>query len=164
MNRREIEMGRTPEPERELRLRNSRRANDRRGAETHLASFDRTPPAWLADEGLESWNTLAPMMDDANILTAADVGALARYCVLLARWRAAESAIATGGATYTTGSGIVRARPEVASAATLAGHLARLEAELCLTPAARARARMTAPIPSSKSSNAATDKSRFFRN
>lgn len=73
-----------------------------------------------------------------RVLTKADGNALARYCKLWSRWRAAEKFLDKHGTTY-DGDGGLRSYPQVRESSMLVGHLARLEQQFGLTPAARAR-------------------------
>ena len=47
------------------------------------------PPEWLSDVALEHWRTLAPELDEAGVLTAADGHALALLCAAHSDWRVA---------------------------------------------------------------------------
>jgi phage terminase small subunit len=48
-------------------------------------------PGWLKEPemalALEHWNVLAPMLLDAGVLSAADLGALGMLCLCYQRWR-----------------------------------------------------------------------------
>src|SRR5579862_7191508 len=83
-------------------------------------------------------------MQEMGILTRADSYALARFCQLYARWVRAEKFIQKYGTSYPLkdGNGKVKCFapfPEVAMAQKLSASLTKLERELGLTPAARAR-------------------------
>jgi P27 family predicted phage terminase small subunit len=79
-----------------------------------------------------------------RVLAAVDRNALARYCTLGSRWKAAELFLQKHGSVYTLKdeAGSVRCVqqfPQVAIAHRLALALSRLEAEFGMTPSGRAR-------------------------
>jgi P27 family predicted phage terminase small subunit len=97
-----------------------------------------------------------------GVLTRAEQWVLTLYCRLWSRWKAAEETLMQEGSTYTLkdSKGEVRyigQRPEVAIARNLAQQLARLGAELGLSPSARTR--IEAKPPEDK---AVDDKRKFF--
>jgi P27 family predicted phage terminase small subunit len=79
-----------------------------------------------------------------RVLAAVDRNALARYCTLWSRWKAAELFLQKHGSVYTLKGedGSVRCVqqfPQVAIAHRLALALSRMEAEFGMTPSGRAR-------------------------
>ncbi len=99
------------------------------------------PPSWVDGEALELWNQFAPPLQAARLLTAADVGAFARYCVNFVRWLD-KIAKLKGGETYqiTTASGVVdRAKPEFLIADRLERMLMAVEDRFGLNPMERQR-------------------------
>ncbi|HLI51909.1 MAG TPA: phage terminase small subunit P27 family [Thermomicrobiaceae bacterium] len=101
------------------------------------------PPAWLKGEGRKAWRWLAPALQEMNILTNADPHALALLCDAYAEYLAARAVIRDEGMTYTTfstsGSKMVRARPEVAIAADAWRRVNQMMQQFGLTPSSRAK-------------------------
>jgi P27 family predicted phage terminase small subunit len=101
------------------------------------------PPEWLSDVALGHWQTLAPELDAAGVLTVADGHALALLCEAHADWRAACEAIELHGETYTrttaAGKSTVVARPEVAMRSDAWSRMKSMLAEFGLTPTSRSR-------------------------
>lgn len=100
-------------------------------------------PAWLLPEARREWRRVRPELERLGLLTVVDGVALAGYCQSYARWREAEAAIDEHGATFTTDTGYVGVRPEVAIAQRSLQMLRAFCAEFGLTPASRGR--MTLP-------------------
>jgi P27 family predicted phage terminase small subunit len=101
-------------------------------------------PAWLDEQGKNTWGQLVPQLEAMGVLREVDANALGRYCVLWGRWRAAEDFLQKNGSVYTLKdeAGKVRAVmqfPQVSIAHKLALALARLEAEFGMTPSSRSR-------------------------
>jgi P27 family predicted phage terminase small subunit len=57
-------------------------------------------PKWLDDKAKETWAQLVPQLDRMGVLAKIDGNALARYCRLHSRWRAAEDFLQQQGDTY----------------------------------------------------------------
>ena len=77
-----------------------------------------------------------------GLLTLADAKAVERYAEIYSRWRDAEGTIREFGQVMRVlkddGSVVPKKNPAVAIASDLIAHLARLEGQFGLTPAARA--------------------------
>jgi P27 family predicted phage terminase small subunit len=135
--------GPKPTPTAELRLRGTARADRARDEPTPAPGVPRCP-AWLDDHAKHAWRQLVPQLVTMRVLAAVDRNALARYCVLWGRWKAAELFLQKNGSVYTLkdSNGAVRCVqqfPQVGIAHRLAAALSRLEAEFGMTPSARAR-------------------------
>ena len=156
--------GPAPTPTPILQLRGSRRVTKRR-SELEAKGPPGTPdcPDWLDADAKAKWFQLVPRLEQMGVLTLVDEGAVARYCHLWVRWRAAEDFIKKHGEMYPIKDDKGRTKcvqpwPQVATANKLAMQLTRLEQEFGLTPAARTRIhvpRPAAPLDSSKA--------RFFK-
>ncbi len=151
--------GPAPTPTPKLALAGSRRANRNRNEPQPEAS-DLTPPEWISEEAKQVWAEVAPQLDRRGVLKRIDEDALARYCQLWSRWKAAELFIARHGETYPIKDGqgnvkYIQQLPQVAIASKLAQQLTRLEQEFGMTPSARTRIEVDMPAPK-------TDKGRFF--
>ena len=87
-------------------------------------------PSWLNAEAKKAWRSLVPQLAAMRVLTRIDGHALARYCLLWARWRKAEEFIEKHGDTYPVkhrGELLLKTFPQVRNADRLATQLARLE-------------------------------------
>ena len=101
-------------------------------------------PQWLNKDARAVWKQIVPKLCALHILGRIDQNALARYCTLWARWRAAELFIEKNGTSYPihTETGKVKYHaqfPDVAIAHHLAGQLTKLEGEFGMTPASRSK-------------------------
>jgi P27 family predicted phage terminase small subunit len=100
------------------------------------------PPDWLDRVGKHAFRWLVKHLDQMGVLTLSDSKALERYCQIYARWREAEALLRVHGQVMLVkredGSEVPRKNPAVAIASDLSHQLARLEADLGLTPASRA--------------------------
>ena len=150
--------GPAPTPTPILQLRGSKRVTKRRN-EIEAKGPPGTPdcPDWLDADAKTKWFELVPRLEQMGVLTLVDQGAVARYCHLWVRWRAAEDFIKKHGEIYPLKDDKGRTKcvqpwPQVATANKLAQQLTRLEQEFGLTPAARTRIHVkpAAPIDSSK--------------
>jgi P27 family predicted phage terminase small subunit len=112
-----------------------------------LASpIDLSPPQRLPASAAETWRAVVGTMARAGTLDAAVLPAVERYCTLIARWRAAEAAIAAEGVVIEAPRSKVRSvNPWISISRNTAAQAAKLEAELGLTPARRGSARQAAP-------------------
>ena len=151
--------GPAPTPTQKLALAGSWRAN-RNKAEPQPEAPSATPPEWVSEDAKACWAEVAPQLERMGVLKRIDENALARYCQLWARWKAAELFIARHGETFhiKNDDGSVRyiqELPQVAIVSKLSQQLTRLEQEFGMTPSARTRIEVDMPP-------AVTDKSRFF--
>lgn len=105
------------------------------------------PPSFLHPLAVEHWHFVAPDLYGMGVLSRIDVAVFAAYCQCFARWRIAEEAIAkdakkrgnkaTSGLTVKTKNGNVIQNPMLSTANAAFRDMAKLAAELGLTPSAR---------------------------
>ena len=106
-------------------------------------------PAWLARHGAEAvrcWDYNVPILARMGVLAHVDLDALARYCVLWARWREAADYVAKNGPTMESLKGgdadnpiyEVKDHPAMARTLRLNEQLSKLEAKFGMTPSDRA--------------------------
>ncbi len=136
--------GPPPQPThlRVLRGNPGKRAINRREPSPSLA----TPvcPRWLRPEAKSAWRRMIPRLAGMRILTHVDQDALAAYCQIYARWKAAEEFIAQHGEVYPVRDekGNVRRMkvyPQVSIAAGLLQMLRFYQQEFGMTPSSRSR-------------------------
>lgn len=127
-----------------LKIRGSRRANDRPDGSTIAEMPD--PPSRLSGRALEVWHEYAPLIFNAKVLTLRDRNALARYCELTEQYEKALAFVQKYGTTYPStdaqGNTIFRRHSQAIEVRNLSAILARLEAAFGLEPSARASAGM----------------------
>ena len=124
------------------------------------------PPEWLTAGAKRFWRKVAPQLEGAGIATGLDVACFAALAEAYASWRGALARIAEHGPTYSTLSGLVRPRPEVAMAARAERSMAALLAEFGLTPSSRTRLGVElprAPGPLRQLIEQGKDPARFFK-
>jgi P27 family predicted phage terminase small subunit len=97
------------------------------------------PPAHFSADAIAEWNTLAAEMVQRQILTASMVGVLETYIVALWTVRQCQAAIAQHGLMVNTAHGMLKPNPASGIMAKAMETVARLSAELGLTPAARSK-------------------------
>ena len=155
------ERGPAPTPTAILKRRGSRCRNAAH-SEPQPETTRPTCPRWLNKTAKAAWRQLVPLLETQGTLARIDGNALARYCVLWARWVQAEQVIESKGSTYPLldEAGNVRCiqqRPEIAIANRLAAVLGKLESEFGMTPSARTRISVPAPAKD------ASPKAKFFK-
>ena len=101
-------------------------------------------PQWATEEARLCWEHNSAMLGAMGLLSRTDQALLVRYCQTWGRWVEAEKFLAQRGATYPLRdeSGKVRCLqqwPQVSIANKLSQQLLRMEQDMGLTPAARAR-------------------------
>lgn len=163
--------GPAPTPTPLLQLRGSWRANKNRNQPEPPQRMPRAPDfiRHRSDEYM-AWKYLAERLHRLGLLTEIDRNALARYCVLWARWRKAEEFIEKHGDTHPVRKVIkdeqgnekvvvlgFKPFPQVRLAGDLADRLLRLEQQFGLTPASRPQIQV--PVKQAED----TSKARFFR-
>ncbi|MFO0931138.1 MAG: P27 family phage terminase small subunit [Planctomycetota bacterium] len=149
--------GPSPTPTRLLQLRGSWRAKQRVNEPRPRRTRPR-PPATLGAEAKKGFLSLVRQLYAQHVVVGLDAQSLARYADLLVDyWKAAEF-VAKHGAVYVVrgkparegeqGPAIgFRPYPQMALKIALASELLRLEREFGLTPSARARVEVEAPVP-----------------
>ncbi|MFD4320121.1 phage terminase small subunit P27 family [Streptomyces sp. NPDC058548] len=81
-----------------LRVLHGDRADRINRDEPQPAEGDIAPPAWLREDAIEVWDTLADQLTATGVLTPWDVEAFANWCDAVARRREAAEHVAAEGA------------------------------------------------------------------
>ena len=97
------------------------------------------PPAWLTDAQLTEWKRLVQILHPIKLLTEADADLLALYCQHYAVWRKANKELESVGFVTMTDKGYPLLTPWLSISMQAAKQMARLLAEMGMTPAARTR-------------------------
>jgi len=139
--------GPAPTPTAILASRGSRRAAARKDEPAPDATVP-APPKWLTRQERTTWRTVAKRLLAMRVLDSIDGFALSRYCRLWTRWSEAADWIKKNGEVYipsdANGSpGKPAAWPQVAIVQRLEEQMRRLEAEFGMTPAGRARVKVS---------------------
>lgn len=100
-------------------------------------------PANLHVSMEEEWNTIAAELVERKLLTASMLGVLETYIVALWTVRECQKAIAEHGLLVTTAHQMMKPNPASGIMAKSMETVARLSAELGLTPAARSKSGFT---------------------
>ena len=101
------------------------------------------PPPWLAGASLDRWNEIVPMLVQLGVMTNADIGTIARYCVAHELYLVYLAEVRAGGDRITgfNPDGSVTYQ-QVAPPATLMNKyhefMLRVEQEFGMTASARA--------------------------
>lgn len=138
--------GPRPTPTAILESRGSRAVKKRKNEP--VPTGDVKCPAWLPAEAKKVWKIVVKHLEPMNILGSVDTNALARYCVLFAKWQACEKFIAENGMVRET---VVKGQltyvryPQAGIADKLSEQLTRLEREFGMTPASRVNMISTKP-------------------
>lgn len=112
------------------------------------------PPGWLEGVALERWTVLAPELEALGLLSVIDGDALAAYCQVWARWKAAEQAIVQFGQVIKTpekrnkdgavvSGGYPVQSPYIGIANKALAHVRAFEGEFGMTPSSRSRVHVT---------------------
>lgn len=135
--------GRKPEPTAVREQKEPVRSTHRpRPALPEIATGGVMPPKWLKREGLQIWNRLAPTLQSAKLLTAADAETFARYCRNFARWLKMQKEVDKEGEAYESESQwgkLKRVNPAFLIADRLERQLLAAEDRFGLNPAERQR-------------------------
>jgi P27 family predicted phage terminase small subunit len=131
-------LGRPPKPTNLKLLHGTARA-DRMKNEPGFRPGRPSRPQWLLPEAKREWNRIVPELESNGLLATVHRAALANYCQWWARWVQAEKALAEHGLTFTTESGYVQQRPEVAIAQKSAQLCKAFLVEFGLTPSSQTR-------------------------
>jgi P27 family predicted phage terminase small subunit len=102
-------------------------------------------PTWLDADAKREWRRVAPELERLGLLTGIDMAALAAYCQSYSEWKRYTAVIEKEGSTFTTDTGQIRARPEVAMGRKALADVRAWAIEFGLTPSARARMQITDP-------------------
>jgi P27 family predicted phage terminase small subunit len=125
-----------------------RRLNER---EPEFAQGVNECPAHLGKEARKVWERLAPMLDEAGLLTEGDAIALGNLCQAYATLQKAQAQLDKTGLLMKTPSGYVQQSPLVGIVNSAMQTITTLCREFGLTPAARSR--ITAAEPSAPVAN-----------
>jgi P27 family predicted phage terminase small subunit len=141
--------GPPPTPTAVLKMRGSRRANNRAGEPAPPAEIP-PRPAWLLPAAVEEWDRITPHLARLGILATIDLGVLATYCQCFAHWRAAEEWMQANGtvAVMRDDKGSIKWTapvPQFAIAQKALEKMMRAAAELGLSAASRARLSVKPP-------------------
>jgi P27 family predicted phage terminase small subunit len=118
-------------------------------------------PQWINKVAKDKWKAIVPELKAMGVLTYVDGDALANYCQIWARWRAAEEFIQRHGDVLPIKDDTGRVKylqqvPQVSIARNLVQVLNRYQQEFGLTPSARTRIH-------AKPQDKKNDKERFFK-
>ena len=105
------------------------------------------PPGWLTAEQLGEWKRLVRILHPTRVLTEADADLLALYCQHHAVWRRANKELDVSGFVITTDKGYPMQSTWLSISMQAAKQMARLLAELGMTPAARTRIQVSEETP-----------------
>lgn len=104
-----------------------------------------TCPDWLDTVGREAWGRVCDELNRLGLLTSVDGDTLGVYCKTFSRWFATIKFLDENGTTYTTDTGYIRERPEVAISLQLQKELREYAKELGLSPSARQKLEVEKP-------------------
>lgn len=141
--------GRTPKPTHLKVIAGNPGKRPLNAQEAHPASgaTPPDPPAHFTGEARAEWLRLAPELHRVGLLSNVDHNVLAAYCQCYARWRQAESALATmalsdpmsGALLIKTANGTLIQNPLVGTANKALASMLRFASEFGMTPASRSR-------------------------
>jgi P27 family predicted phage terminase small subunit len=138
--------GRTPKPTRLKILQGTFRPDRAQSDEMSVPIGTPSAPDVLNKTALAEWERLVPILSASRVLTEADRGTLASYCMAWARWVEAEKILTSKGMTTTSPKGYEMQRPEVSIASNAQKAMERLASHLGLSPAARTRVKAGPPV------------------
>ena len=148
--------GPKPTPTALLKMRGSRKA-DRNTDEPKPPKRDKIPaPSFLSKQAQKIWRKIYPIVRNMQVMTVADVNALAKYCETFAQWQVMSKFIQENGHTYkiyekdaegniTDTIRLVKKYPESDILLKLTERLNLQEQSFGLTPSARSRLVTTKP-------------------
>ena len=142
--------GPKPKPTSILKLGGSWRGNINRSEPKPSKKKTVRAPSYLNDEAKKIWDRIVPVLKDMQVLTHADVHALARYCDAYVLWIATCHFLNENGLAYiiyetdeigneTNQIRMVKKYPQADCYLKLSALLSRYEQEFGLTPSARSR-------------------------
>ncbi|NTD88659.1 phage terminase small subunit P27 family [Agrobacterium tumefaciens] len=120
-----------------------------RGAKATLKAIDGglkgvpKPPANWPEVEVSEWNLIASELIERKLLTASMLGILETYIIALWTVRECQKAIVEHGLMVKTAHGMLKPNPASGIMAKSMETVARLSAELGLTPAARSKSGFT---------------------
>ena len=132
--------GRKPTPSHLKVVRGTDRADRRNDAEPKLDRSRPSAPETMSDRGREAWGYVVGILDRMGIMTEADAMAVELLCEARSDWLSARDEIAaSGGETYTTEAGLIKAHPAVAMRNDAARRMQSLLAEFGMSPSSRSK-------------------------
>jgi P27 family predicted phage terminase small subunit len=97
------------------------------------------PPVWLPEPGKAEWRRVVPLLTERNILSKADLSALASYCVAFGQVQMCQEILNTEGLVIDSSQGR-RGHPAAQVQHRAQSQMRQYAAELGLTPVSRSRA------------------------
>lgn len=134
--------GRKPKPKVILEMLGSKHAAGKQ--DLPVPEGELICPANLNDAAKAEWNRIAPVLQQMRVVTVADQGILAAYCLAHARLIKAEAEVAKLGEVVKSPSGYPIQNPWLSVATRAAKDLKAAAVELGLTPSARTRVKVNA--------------------
>lgn len=132
--------GRKPTPSHLKVVRGTDRADRRNDNEPRPLRSRPSAPAHMTDRGREAWGYVVGILDRMGILTEADALAVELLCEARADWLSARDEIdRSGGETYVTDAGLIKAHPAVAMRNDAARRMQSLLAEFGMSPSSRSK-------------------------
>lgn len=98
-----------------------------------------TCPPHLDQTARAEWRRLSKILSDSQVLTLADRGVLAAYCVAWSRWVEAEEQVAIEGEVVKSPKGYPIQNPYLAIANRAIDQMIKIGASLGLDPSSRSR-------------------------
>ena len=96
-------------------------------------------PAWLPDHAKREWSRVAPILTERRVLTDADLGSLANYCLAIGQVQECQDALKSAGMFFTAENGAIRPHPAIRVQHSAFTNARQLAAEMGLTPVSRSR-------------------------
>ena len=137
--------GPRPTPTKLLKLRGSWRAKTRNGEpEPEVCIPDR--PTFLCEIALAEWDAVTHELETMGTAAKVDHATVESYCVVYARWRNAEAALAEQGTVVKSPNGYPILNPNLSVANEALRQMRAFAAELGLSPAARTRIKCSSSV------------------
>ena len=130
--------GRPPKPTRLKILEGNPGRRELNASEPHPTDGHVICPSWIDSYARRQWTRVLPTLP-SRLITDADVDMLALYCQAIADIRRYRVYLRRAGETYTTSTGRLAARPEIAMLAKARSDAVKLSNLLGLNPSARSR-------------------------
>jgi P27 family predicted phage terminase small subunit len=96
-------------------------------------------PAWLSKDEQAEWKRITRELSAMQLLTSADADAIAVYCQVAVRYRAASDEVSRNGLTVMTPNGYPVINPALSIVNKCIQQMHRLLTEFGMTPASRSR-------------------------
>lgn len=102
-------------------------------------------PAWLSEDEQAEWKRITRELAAMQLLTSADADAIAVYCQVAVRYRAASDEVRDKGLTVMTPNGYPVINPALSIVNKCIQQMHRLLTEFGMTPASRSRIAVPEP-------------------